>query len=542
MTSESENGGVTLIKRIEWIVAIMLSAVVLFLLVVRTTHAGALWRDECDSVQLARMPRIADVLGNLQYTAFPVLFPAIVRAYTSALGTSDIALRSFGLIVGMAFIAAAWFQSRQLHGQVPLLLPALVGLNVNFLTCGTWVRGYGIGSVLLVLAFALTAKFIQQPNRRGFELMFLAWLISMQCLFFNGALIPAIILAAACVLLIRREWKWTVVLLCGAIVCGASYAPYILKVFSKTSEWAIILQMPASFDFLWQQFLLACGGPYSAARWIWLGSILLVVVGAAWRVTAVWKCQRPRERDTLLFGLVTIVACVAASYLFFRLLRSIVHLRYYLALVCLLAAAADLIVANLARFHLVRVIRVLLVAVATFALPFAAWPKIIQRQTNIDLIARMLEKEAGPRDLVVIDPWAMGISFHWYYHGRTPWVTVPTMDEHRLHRYDLLKEKMMALAPLEDVEQAISGTIKSGNRVWLVGYRGTRGMRAGLSPSPAPDPEFGWQFRVYGAAWSQQLATFVREHAVHLRLVAARIEFVSNAENLPTWVADGWYE
>src|SRR5437870_5449465 len=152
------------LERAEWIVAVLLSATVLFLLIVRITHAGALWRDECDIVQLARMPRFNDMLANLHYTAFPVMFPAIVRAYTNALGASDIALRCFGLGVGVALVGTAWFQSRYLHGQVPLLLPALIGLNVNFLTLGTALRGYGLGSALIVLAFALTARLLLQPS------------------------------------------------------------------------------------------------------------------------------------------------------------------------------------------------------------------------------------------------------------------------------------------------------------------------------------------------------------------------------------------
>jgi len=37
-----------LIKYAEWIVAILLSATVLFVFFVRATHAGGLWREECD--------------------------------------------------------------------------------------------------------------------------------------------------------------------------------------------------------------------------------------------------------------------------------------------------------------------------------------------------------------------------------------------------------------------------------------------------------------------------------------------------------------
>jgi hypothetical protein len=53
-----------LIKHAEWIVAILLSATVLFVFFVRTTHAGELWRDECDSLEVARLPTFADVLHN----------------------------------------------------------------------------------------------------------------------------------------------------------------------------------------------------------------------------------------------------------------------------------------------------------------------------------------------------------------------------------------------------------------------------------------------------------------------------------------------
>src|SRR5204862_5078204 len=96
-------------KRVERAVGLILSLIVLFLLIVRATHAGALWRDECDSLQLARMPRFADVVENLHYTSFPILFPATIRSYTLLFGTSDNALRFFGVAIGVALIGAAWF-------------------------------------------------------------------------------------------------------------------------------------------------------------------------------------------------------------------------------------------------------------------------------------------------------------------------------------------------------------------------------------------------------------------------------------------------
>ena len=88
------------LKRAEWGLAVLLTATALFFLAIRATHAGALWRDECAVVNLARMPSVADITRNFQHEAFPVPFPVLVRAYTNIFGASDSALRSFGMVAG----------------------------------------------------------------------------------------------------------------------------------------------------------------------------------------------------------------------------------------------------------------------------------------------------------------------------------------------------------------------------------------------------------------------------------------------------------
>src|SRR5206468_6706629 len=116
--------------------AILISALVLFLFFVRATHAGALWRDECDSLELARLPTFADVLHNLKFTSFPILFPTTIRLFTNLFGTSDASLRCFGFLIGAAFVLAAWFIARKNNLSVPLILPALAGLNLTLLLDG----------------------------------------------------------------------------------------------------------------------------------------------------------------------------------------------------------------------------------------------------------------------------------------------------------------------------------------------------------------------------------------------------------------------
>src|SRR5438270_5724083 len=193
------------LKRLEWALAILLSAVVLLLLIVRTLHIGALWRDECDSVQLAEMPRLSDLFANVHFTSFPVLFPLIIRGYTTVFGGSDFALRSFGLAVGVVFIGATWYFSLTTSRQPPLLLLGLIGLNTTFLIVGTWIRGYGIASVLLVVVTALAFSIMQEVTVRRLIVFFVGSLAASECLFFNGALLPAIVLPLAAILLLHRE-------------------------------------------------------------------------------------------------------------------------------------------------------------------------------------------------------------------------------------------------------------------------------------------------------------------------------------------------
>jgi len=525
------------VERIEWILAILLSAVVLFLLVARITQAGPLWRDECDSLQLARMPRFADLLENLQYTSFPILFPASVRVYTTLFGASDMSLRYFGLAVGIFFLGAAWFQSRSLNHEVPLLLPALIGLNVNFFTTGIWLRGYGLGSALIVLAFALTTNLLLQPSARRLAAAFLAYLASMQCLFFNGALVPAIVLAATVVLWLRGEWKWMWLLLCAAAVCGLSYLPYVWKLYFGISTWAAVLQVPNSFDLMARRFLAACGGSHPIVTVVWLGIVALCMVGGIWRLKLAWNTNNTRQRDMLLFGLLAIPMCVLAYYGFLRLLHNVPLQRHYLALLCLIAAATTLIAANFSPYYRLRLARMALVIMAMLALLFAPWTRISERQSNIDIIAQQLEKDGRSSDLIVVNPWSLGISFNHYYHGMNRWTTVPAMSDHRVHRYDLLRTKMMEFFPLDDVKQDIAATLKSGNRVWIVG-------EIRLTPpmvlAPAPDPKFGWQSHVYVDAWSRELGAFIRRHAGRVDLIVRKGKLVSDRENVLLLACDGW--
>src|SRR5207244_6435469 len=128
-----------------------------------------------------------------------------------------------------------------------------------------------------------------------------------------------------------------------------------------------------------------------------------------------------------------------------------------------LAGAIELLASNLVHKTSLRITRLVLVIATAIGMPFALWPKIIERQTNADIVARKLEESAQLRDVIIANPWFLGISFNWYYHGNTPWITCPTMVDHRMHRFDLLKAKMISPTPIDDLLETVRQTLQSNN-------------------------------------------------------------------------------
>jgi hypothetical protein len=525
-----------LIRTAEWIVAILVSAMVLFVFFVRATHAGGLWRDECDSVELARLPTFADVLHNLKFTSFPILFPTTIRLFTNLFGTSDATLRAFGLLIGVAFLIVAWFIARRNSGDVPLILPALAGLNLTFLTDGTWIRGYGLGGVFVILAVGLTWLFVAKPSAPRLIAMLLAYLGGMQSLVFDAALFPALLGSAFLVCLARRQWKWAGWLCVVGALCAISYLPQF-RTYSEIKTWTVLLRYPITPGLIWREFVLACGEPSPFVAIVWLFVVSMSILGAALFARRTGQSAP----GLLLFGVLAIVIAVTTYYTFLGISHTAPQTRYHLALLFLLAAAAELIIGVLGRFQSwIRVARLGLVILLALVLPVFAWPKITERETTVELLAKNLERYAGTDDLIIVNPWFLGPSFSWYYHGKTRWMTLPELSEKRIHRYDLIKTKMEEADPIADVKSAITKTLQSGNRVWLLGGAQPTEPTGPMSLAPAPDPVFGWSSQAYTYAWSMQIGAFVQQHVVDGEVVLAPEKGVSINENIPLVIGRGW--
>ena len=528
-----------LMKSLELFAAILLSAMMIFFLSVRATHAGALWRDEAGAVQLAQLPKLSDITANFQHEAFPPPFPLLLRNYVALFGATDASLRWFGFIVGVAVVVVAWFNSRALGDRAPLLFLALFGLNATFLIWGTSLRGYGLGCVLLLLTLGLAAKAIRQPTTANAVLATLASIASVQIMVNAIPLIAAIAAAAFTIFLLQRRFRQATVVCFCAAACALSFVPY-LKAYLD-ADWNVPLKYPVTFLSLCEKLRLALeeGGPLIAL--FWYLAVPLIVFAGIWLW---WILRRNRsfaEAHLLLFLIAVSVLPIFAYYAFLKILSYPMRPWYYLPLLCAVAGAVDLVGGILARIQWINIARLFLAIAALLFLPFTIWKSAHERLTDIDLVAQKLQQDARADDLIVINPWFLGISFNRSYHGVTPWLTLPAIGEHRIHRFDLVKMKMMSPNPIDDVIDAMKQTLKSGNRVWLVG--GAHMPQPGTAPlslPPAPNSQFKWSIDAYTRAWSQQVAMFAQDHALHGEFPNPMGSAVSGFEKVPLWMIDGW--
>lgn len=531
------------LKRAEWITAILLSAVVVTLLLVRAKHGGALWRDECASVQLAEMPTISDIFHNFQRESFPVVFPLTLRAYTAVFGTSDSAFRALGAAVGVGMLMVIWLNARLLTDGPPLLSLALLGLNSTFLTWGTTVRGYGIGSAAILLAFAVIGKMLLRPNNVQIAAALLTSLASVQFLLYNSVLLGAIAIGGLTVCLTRGRRSSLIAIAGIGCICAISVLPYIAP-FAHESESTIIFGGAITFGWLWEQLRQAFGMPVNVMTAVWVGALSGLVAGAALRLYRTSAAKASAEWDLLLFGLTVPLAAVVLYFAFLKTISYRTRDWYYLALLAILAGSIEVLSAPLIRKTFLRIARLALVIAAFIAMPFFLWPKLIERQTNADAVARKLKEIAQSRDLIVVNPWFYGISFNWYYDGATKWVTVPIISDHRVHRFDLLKTKMMSSGAIDDLQDLIGNALRSGNRVWFAG--GVTLPPPGQRPAPlppAPASEFGWSSDAYAESWSEQVGFFLRQHALTGQFIRIPIDGpVNELENLPLLLMEGWRE
>ena len=192
--------------------------------------------------------------------------------------------------------------------------------------------------------------------------------------------------------------------------------------------------------------------------------------------------QRAGARCTIYCGL-SLIAAVLAFVAFLGLPTDLeIRPWYLLGLLGIAALAIDTMLAAAPETSSGRWGRLTLaafIALVSFPPHLKAWKCV---ETNMDLVAAAVQQRALKGDLIVATVWHYGIGLERYYTGPIPWMTLPPIRDIRIHRYDLLKEQMMAADQQTVVGPVIAKSPRVEERRAGVVCRGAAAI-AGASPA-----------------------------------------------------------
>ncbi len=526
-------------------VAVGLTVVILCFHLLRMANAGGLWRDEAATAHLAANFSVSDLIRNSQYEIFPLLLPALVHGYGWLAGDSDTALRVFGLLVGIAIVAALWWNLWALRRGPPLISLALLGFNATVLQWGDALRGYGIGTLFILLTAGLIWRLVEQPTPWRIATAALCAVASVQCVFTNSVLLLAICLGAVAVTIRRGVERRAALVLAIGLVAALSLLPY-WKPLHEVREWDMLVRWPVTVESLCFKLgeALSASGWWNCVIWVllFLAGLLACLVGQSRRTL-----HLARElRDFLFFSGTVLVIAVAGYFGFLKTASVPTQPWYYLALMALVALFLDFVFDTLRQHRWARMARLTVVIITAGASVWLTWREGRVRQTNVDLVAARLDRLAGAKDLIVITPWYNGISFDRYYRGPATWMTIPPIEFHKFHRYDLVKARMVMADQNEAVKPVldkISETLKSGHRVWVAGPAEFLKPNQPIPDlSPAPDAQLGWHDVPYTLAWSVKTVAYLQVSARRKEQIPIRVAGrVNPYEELSVIGFDGWW-
>ena len=535
-----------LIHRVEFALAILLTAAAVLLHLYRAAKAGALWRDEVSTIGAATMPSLGGLWRSLVYESYSLLPYLVVRSWVRLAGGGDARLRLLGALIGIGVIFAIWAAKRLMNCRLPLFTLALFGLSPALLVWGDSLRGNGLGAVFLLLAYGAMWKLVEGASANNIALAGVASVLSVQCVYQNAFLIFAICLGGALVCLRRRAFRTIAIIASVGAVSALSLLPYV-PIIRKAQELTVVHPPTHGISDVWKQLGFAVSTGAEPLAWLWM---VLCAAAVAAALVAI-LVRKPGPERTCRIDLLTYVVTVLTAgggllVAFLDLSQFYAEPWYYVILMGVVAVTVDVLLEVGTGTAAGRILYIgLCLMVAAVTLPIS-WDQAQKRVTNIDQLSAILEERAAPGDLILLNPFWYGVTFQRYYRGHASWNTLPPVQSSGLTRYDLLKEQMAATNPLEPVFTQMQASLSSGNRVWVIGNLSLpEPGQAPPSLPPAPNGPQGWDMEPYLEAWQIQVGAFLKGHASSVETIDPGVSpetLLVGLESPSLQVFAGWHE
>ncbi len=531
-------------RSIEFSVAALLTLEIIALRFSVVQHLGPLWRDEISSLGVATMPTLTGLWSALVYDPVPALFFVILRVWTWLFsGAGDESLRYLGFVIGLGIVGALWLAAWCMKKSPPTWSLLLFGLNPISLVWSDSLRAYGLGCLFNILAIGFISQlFCERPRRVHIAWATAAALCSVHSLFPNSLLLFAAAAGAMVVAIYRHWWRTLMILLGIGLVAALSLLPYA-PIIRQTDSWSGLCTGGIDISQILSMLLRATrsGGDLGPTLWI-VGAVLLCG-GCLLSVARPALLQMDeRDQNLLLYATITMIVAIVLTLCFLRWVAWTTAGWYYLPMMSTVAVCLDGASRVLRKTPVANIGNSALITIAVLIVSPMALQTTMLRLTNVDLAATTIAQRAKPLDLIVVDNYFYAISFHRYYHGKTPWLSLPEVSAPGLHRWDILIDTMRRPRPLQPVLDRIDQTLRAGHDVYVVGFAPLgHGPSAPADLSPAPAGSSGWNLWPYMRRWMSQIAYAAQTQAAHGQVLTSPCsQPVCNAEQVNAVVVSGW--
>src|SRR3974377_2044566 len=203
--------------------------------------AGALWRDEANSVNQASLESWRAMWESLRYDSFPALYPAILRILLYGHQPfSEKRVRIVGVVVGVAFLVSLWSATRVMGSPFPVVALALLAVDPVFFSGGYSVLPYGIGPLCLLWSYCAYGPLLVTPGRSWIAIASVASILAVQCSYTNAMFIGVLGSSAALVRYLQRTPRMLWKVLLPSFLAALSLMPYV-GALRQSRDWISIL-------------------------------------------------------------------------------------------------------------------------------------------------------------------------------------------------------------------------------------------------------------------------------------------------------------
>ena len=530
-----------IIDRIEFVAAVMLSIAIVTFGIINCISGEGIWQDEASSLALAKMS-FGELWSLLHLDSFPPLLHLTLKSmFWMGVSESPMSLRIIGFCIWLIIVGLLWWRLRR-QGGAPLASLVLFASVPWMIRYGQSIRAYGLATILGITLITFAWEYVRKPTWKNGLIVSVFGLLGTHCLYQSSFLLASVCAGAAAVVCMRRSWKQLTGIVAIAIPSALTIPAYFPVVSKGAASFRVFAdKVIGPKALIWGVVKTVSTDMRMPAVW-WLGFLaisFIVALRLFWQGTKEGVTTSPElihsPREFAVFSLVTAVSFSCSSMFVLWLTSAYVNPWHLLLWVGIIGALADnMIVAGTPRLR--PVVRLAIVSAAIVCVAgnlVTGWNALNRKYTSMDVVARVLERQASSNDFIIVYPWACGTSFNYYYRGLTPWATIPPLADYRMHRSDLVLNAMRQPGAIDPIEQEILRALSRGGNVWLVGHfedaEGTPLIKpVGLAHEP---------WLLY---WSATVMALLRAKATSVELLHVPLKRpVNGMENPPLWVARG---